>query len=151
MRQSVKKIFFYLLKVGISATLVWMAVRRIEPENFWTYVQSLPVSLLILTILGSVVNLLLQFIRFRLIIDECRHEINNPELIKVFFMGFAFRLTVPGGHGEAAKMLLFPEKPETELQPMVLKKSRFLQLFYFCLVLPLFCFFLNIRFFYSFL
>jgi len=121
-RQSVKKIFFYLLKVGISATLVWMAVRRIEPENFWTYVQSLPVSLLILTILGSVVNLLLQFIRFRLIIDECRHEINNPELIKVFFMGFAFRLTVPGGHGEAAKMLFIPGKTRNRVTAYGIEK-----------------------------
>ncbi|HBY18630.1 MAG: hypothetical protein XE04_1387 [Marinimicrobia bacterium 46_43] len=121
-KQRIKKIFFYLLKVCVSAILVWMAVRRIEPENLWGYARSLQAHLLVLTVLGTVVNLFLQFIRFRFIIDECRHEISTQELVKVFFMGFAFRLTVPGGHGEAAKMLFIPGKTRNRITAYGIEK-----------------------------
>ncbi|MDD3806554.1 MAG: lysylphosphatidylglycerol synthase transmembrane domain-containing protein [Candidatus Marinimicrobia bacterium] len=105
MKHRIKKTIFYFVKVCISFGLIWFALRRVDPENLWNYVHSLPAHLIFLTVLGSAVNLILQFIRFRLIIDECQHQVSTPDLLKVFFLGFAFRLTIPGGHGEAAKML----------------------------------------------
>jgi hypothetical protein len=121
-KQRIQKIFFYFLKVCISAILIWMAIRRVEPENLWGYAKSLPIHLLVLTVLGTIVNLFLQFVRFRFIIVECRHDISTLELVKVFFMGFAFRLTVPGGHGEAAKMLFIPGKTRNRVTAYMIEK-----------------------------
>lgn len=117
-----KKILFYIAKLLVSATLVWIAIRRIDPEKLLNYIDSLPAYLLFLTLLGSVINIGLQYLRFRLIIDECRHEITTPQLLRVFFMGFAFRLTVPGGHGEAAKMLFVPGKARNRITAYGIEK-----------------------------
>ncbi len=122
MKAKVKKIAFYLIKLIVSAALVWLAVRRIEPDNLFQYIRSLPLYLFVMILLGGVVNLGLQFIRFRLIIDECRHEISTPRLLKVFFIGFAFRLTVPGGHGEAAKMLFIPGETKNRITAYGIEK-----------------------------
>ncbi|HDT12640.1 MAG TPA: flippase-like domain-containing protein [Candidatus Marinimicrobia bacterium] len=108
MTKKIKKILLYVLKVIVSIALVWIAFRKIDPDNLTHYLSSLPFSLAVIVFLLGILNLFLQYIRFYFIIEECRHNISMKDLIKVFFMGFAFRLTIPGGHGEAAKMLFIP-------------------------------------------
>lgn len=108
MKRKLKNIFFYFLKLAVSIALVWIAFRKIDPDNLTHYLSSLPFSLTVIVFLLGILNLFLQFIRFHYIIEECRHDISIKDLIKVFFIGFAFRLTIPGGHGEAAKMLFIP-------------------------------------------
>ncbi len=108
MTGGIKKALFYILKLLVSAVLVWIAFRKVDPDNLTHYLSSLPIFLPVIVIVLGFLNLALQFVRFHFIIEECRHTISVIDLIKVFFIGFAFRLTIPGGHGEAAKMLFIP-------------------------------------------
>ena len=67
-------------------------------------------------------NLTIQFRRWRFLIGRHSADYNEKDLLPAFFAGFALRLMIPGGHAEITKIFMLPGKKSGKVVAFTLEK-----------------------------
>lgn len=93
-----------VIKLSLSIALVKIAIHKIDLSDLsWIFnTTSLSRILFLSTII--VVNWAFQVIRWGIILKDNTGSVNWCEVIKSFFIGYTFRLAIPGGYAEFLKI-----------------------------------------------
>jgi hypothetical protein len=100
------KALLYILKVGLSAWIMWRIASKIALGTAIKDIFSLPLTLVVLLILLSVLRHVLQYHNwlFALKINPGFKE--YPQQVRLsYFVGLPLRFALPGGHASIAKIL----------------------------------------------
>lgn len=110
MKTVIKTYTLFTLKylVGISL-LIWLFI-KINLVEIVNAVKGFSIISLIVIVLLALLNLSVQFYRWRYLITHHSSEYEPTDLLPSFFAGFAFRMMIPGGHAEITKIFLLPGK-----------------------------------------
>jgi len=73
-------------------------------------------------VIFAVVNLSVQFFRWKYLVESHSNHYRSADLIPSFFAGFAFRLMIPGGHAEITKVFLLPGKKRGKVVAFSIEK-----------------------------
>lgn len=110
MKDFIKKRLSFLFKyiVGI-ALLIWI-LSRVDRAQMIGAISSIHFLVLISLLALAVVNLGVQFLRWKYLVESHSDHYDKKDLLPSFFAGFALRLMIPGGHAEITKVFLLPGK-----------------------------------------
>ena len=95
-----------ILRIIIFVGLVIWLLSFINLRDFLRVFQDMSSNELFLIVGLSQVGLALQYLRWKFLVSGNSTQFNKNDLIFSFFSGFAFRLIVPGGHGEVGKIFM---------------------------------------------
>lgn len=99
-----KETLLLIIKLVLSIVLVKIAIRKINlPDLGWIF-ETISISRITVILAFIVSNWALQIIRWGIILKEKTGSVNWRETIKSFFIGYTFRLVIPGGYAEFLKI-----------------------------------------------
>ena len=101
-----KQRIIYFLQISVGLALVLWIMMQVDREKFLDYFTSLSALNLVLILFLSAASLLLQFQRWRYLIDQYSVNCERKDLLPSFFAGFSFRLIIPGGPAEFSKIFI---------------------------------------------
>jgi uncharacterized membrane protein YbhN (UPF0104 family) len=87
----------------------------------------------------AVVNLAVQFLRWKYLVESHSDHFNKKDLLPSFFAGFALRLMIPGGHAEITKVFLLPGKKRGKVVAFGIEKyfQTYIKLILVLITIPL--------------
>ena len=121
-RRTLRDVLSLILKTLISGFLLYWIVRNVELAQLVQFFKT-NLHLVFFVFLLSLIHLLNEFLRFWLVIRLGRFHPSGAKLIKVFFIGYAFRFLLPGGQGEVGKMLYIEGRRSHRLAAYVIEKG----------------------------
>ncbi len=108
----------YLIGLSLLGWLVW----RFDLRTILRAVQDITSQTLLWVFLLAALNLAIQYRRWRYLVHAHSADFNPHDVIPAFFAGFAFRLMIPGGHAEIAKVFLLPGKKSGKVMAFGMEK-----------------------------
>ncbi len=139
MKALIKQRIIYAVQISIGITLVVWILLQIDREQFVNYFLNISFYNLFIVSLLGVISLILQFRRWRYLVERYSIHFNMKDLIPSFFAGFAFRLIIPGGHAEFSKIFLLPGKKRGKILAFGVEKvfQTIIKVIALLIVLPL--------------
>ncbi len=117
-----KQKFTFVLKYFVGfALLIWI-LARIDRQQMMQTLLSIKIDSLLIVLALSVVNLTVQYRRWKFLIEQQSSDFNARDLIPSFFAGFTLRLILPGGHAEISKVFLLPGKKSGKVMAFAVEK-----------------------------
>jgi hypothetical protein len=117
-----KKYIFYFLKIGITLGLIFWIFSKIHFHELGIFFHHLQWPVFLLILMMVILLWILQFSRWKYLIQSNSSHFQPSDLIPSFFAGFAFRLMVPGGHAEWSKVFLLPGKKQGKIVAFAFEK-----------------------------
>lgn len=108
-------------KILLSAALLYWITKRVQFASLYRFIITNPVNVLLVFLLAGL-HLGNEFLRFLLIIRFGKFTHTSKQIVKAFFIGYAFRFLLPGGQGEVGKMLFIEGRKSHRLAAYVLEK-----------------------------
>ena len=110
MNDFIKKWLSFLFKYIIGIVLLIWILSRIDRVQMIEAISGIHILVLISLLAVAVVNLAVQFLRWKYLVESHSDHFNKKDLLPSFFAGFALRMMIPGGHAEITKVFLLPGK-----------------------------------------
>ena len=99
------KIAFYLLKLILSAALLWIVFRKVDLALVLSSILSLPPAILLLVFLLSAVRHFLQFNNWNWALKlNPDYRVTPGQVFRTYMLGIPLRFILPGGNGSFAKV-----------------------------------------------
>jgi len=111
-----------ILKILISMSLIYWITRHVRFESLFLFIQDHLIAVLGIFLL-SLIHLANEFLRFYLVIRRGHFDHTVQKLVKIFFIGYAFRFLLPGGQGEVGKMLYINGRRSHRLAAYLIEKG----------------------------
>jgi hypothetical protein len=139
MKSILKQRLIYFLQISIGLTLVMWLILQVDREKFIDYFTGLSLLNLILILLLGVLSLVLQFHRWRYLIDQYSVSFERKDLLPSFFAGFSFRLIIPGGPAEFSKIFIMSGRKRGKAMAFAMERVflTFIKVTAILIVLPL--------------
>jgi uncharacterized membrane protein YbhN (UPF0104 family) len=110
MNPLIKQRIIYIIQITIGLVLVFWILLQVDREQFLNYFLGIDAINLILILFLGCLSLMIQFRRWKYLVERYSVHYNIKDLLPSFFAGFAFRVMIPGGHAEFSKIFLLPGK-----------------------------------------
>ena len=110
MNNFIKKRLSFLFKYLVGIILLIWILSRVDRTQMIEAISGIHFFVLISLLVVAVVNLSVQFLRWKYLVESHSNHYNKKDLVPSFFAGFALRLMIPGGHAEITKVFLLPGK-----------------------------------------
>ena len=110
MTSLIKQRIIYLIQFVTGMALVTWILMQIDRDQFMAYFANLSFFPLVGVGVLSIAGLVVQFQRWKYLVEQYSLSFSVKDLIPSFFAGFTFRLMIPGGHAEFSKIFLLPGK-----------------------------------------
>ncbi|MGE0267935.1 MAG: lysylphosphatidylglycerol synthase transmembrane domain-containing protein [Candidatus Omnitrophota bacterium] len=94
-----KNIFNYVLRIGISAALLWWLFSKIDIEQTANVIKSAELGYVLLAFGFFVTTYILTYHRWRLFIKALKLEVPYREIVRYFFIGMFGNLFLPSAIG----------------------------------------------------
>jgi len=139
MNALLKQRIIYFLQISVGLILVLWILRQVDREKFIDYFSSLSLLNLVLILVLSAGSLVLQFQRWRYLIDQYSAHFDRKDLLPSFFAGFSFRLIIPGGPAEFSKIFIMSGRKRGKALAFAMEKVflTLIKMFAILIVLPL--------------
>lgn len=136
---KIRQWLIYLIQIGIGISLVVWILLQIDQEKFFTYYKSISLLNLLIILVLSIGSLIIQFRRWKYLIERYSTHYNLQDILPSFFSGFTFRLLIPGGHAEFSKIFLLPGKKRGKVLAFGIEKvfQTVIKIFALFIVIPL--------------
>jgi len=122
MKSILKQRLIYFLQISIGLTLVLWIIMQVDREKFADYFTRLSLVNLLLILLLGALSLVLQFHRWRYLIDQYSLSFERKDLLPSFFAGFSFRLIIPGGPAEFSKIFIMSGRKRGKAMAFAMEK-----------------------------
>jgi uncharacterized membrane protein YbhN (UPF0104 family) len=110
MKEFIKKRLSFLFKYIIGFILLIWILLRVDRAQMIEAISSIHLLVLVSLLALAIVNLAVQFLRWKYLVESHSDNYDKKDLLPSFFAGFALRLLIPGGHAEITKIFLLPGK-----------------------------------------
>ncbi len=110
MKEFIKKRLSILFKYIVGLVLLIWILSRVDRARMIDAISSIHFLVLVSLLALAFVNLGVQFLRWKYLVESHSDNYNKKDLLPSFFAGFALRLLIPGGHAEITKVFLLPGK-----------------------------------------
>ena len=139
MKADLKERIIYFLQISIGLTLVWFILLQVDREKFVDYFINLSIVNLVLILILSALSLLLQYYRWRYLLDQYSLSSNRKDILPSFFAGFSFRLIIPGGPAEFSKIFIMAGRKRGKALAFAMERVflTFIKIVAILIVLPL--------------
>jgi len=134
-----KKRLIYLVQICIGIALVIWILMQVDQQQFLAYYSNIHVyNLLFIVFLGAI-SLVIQFRRWRYLIEKYSDHYDLRDLLPSFFAGFTFRIIIPGGPAEFSKIFMLPGKKRGKILAFGMEKVflTFIKLIAILIVIPI--------------
>ncbi len=122
MKSMLKQKLTFLLKYSVGiALLVWI-LSRINRQKMVQTLLSIHWTTITAVLVIAVVNLFVQYKRWKFLVEQQSSDFKTNDLIPSFFAGFTFRLLLPGGHAEISKIFLLPGRKSGKVMAFAIEK-----------------------------
>lgn len=108
-------------KILLSAALLYWITKHVQFASLYQFIVDNPINVFLVLVLAAL-HLGNEFLRFALIIRVGKFPHTPKQIVKAFFIGYAFRFLLPGGQGEVGKMLFLEGRKVHRLAAYVLEK-----------------------------
>ncbi len=116
-----KKYLIYLFQLIISVSLIIWAFSGIEFSSTLNFILDLSKMKMGLVFVLAIIGYVINFYYYLFTLKESKLKYSTKNVIKSFFIGYVLRLTIPGGYGEAGKLLLIEGKIKNKFSSYSLK------------------------------
>jgi uncharacterized membrane protein YbhN (UPF0104 family) len=139
MDTTLKKRLLYILQISIGLALVVWILMQVDQEQFLAYFSNIHEYNVMFILVLSVLSLVIQFRRWRYLIEQYSSHYDLRDLLPSFFAGFTFRIIIPGGPAEFSKIFMLPGKKRGKILAFGMEKVflTLIKLMAFLIVLPL--------------
>lgn len=134
-----KKRLIYIIQISIGIALVVWILMQVDQEQFVAYFGKIYAHNLLYILGLSVISLVIQFHRWRYLIEKYSSHYDLRDLLPSFFAGFTFRIIIPGGPAEFSKIFMLPGKKRGKILAFGMEKVflTFIKLIAILIVLPI--------------
>lgn len=122
MKEMIKNRLLFVLKYIIGLSLLGWIIWRFDFGQIIKSISGIHFITLVLVLMMTVLNLTIQFRRWRFLIGRHSADYSEKDLLPAFFAGFALRLMIPGGHAEITKIFMLPGKKSGKVVAFTLEK-----------------------------
>ncbi len=122
MREQFKQKAAFVLKYLVGFALLFWILARIDRQQMVETLLKIRWQTLFIVLLVAFFNLLIQFLRWKYLVEQQSNDYRKKDLIPSFFAGFTFRLLLPGGHAEISKVFLLPGKKSGKVMAFAIEK-----------------------------
>jgi len=138
--EKLKQAFSFLLKYAVAGALLYYLLQKTDGRAIIEAVLSLKAEAFLTALLIAGLNLTLQFLRWKYLIEQHSSQFSVSDLLPSFLAGFSLRLIVPGGHAEFAKVFMLPGRKRGKILAFGWEKffQTYLKLVLMLIVLPFF-------------
>ncbi|MBW1888611.1 MAG: flippase-like domain-containing protein [Deltaproteobacteria bacterium] len=139
MDTTLKKRLLYILQISIGLALVVWILMQVDQEQFFAYFSNIHEYKVMFILVLSVLSLVIQFRRWRYLIEKYSNHYDLRDLLPSFFAGFTFRIIIPGGPAEFSKIFMLPGKKRGKILAFGMEKVflTLIKLMAILIVLPL--------------
>jgi uncharacterized membrane protein YbhN (UPF0104 family) len=139
MNTILKKQFLYIIQISIGIALVVWIIMQVDQEQFLAYFNNIYAHNILYIITLSVISLVIQFRRWRYLIERYSSHYDLRDLLPSFFAGFTFRIIIPGGPAEFSKIFMLPGKKRGKILAFGMEKVflTFIKLMAILIVIPI--------------
>ena len=139
MKDFIKKRLSFLFKYIIGIVLLVWILSRVDRAQMIDAISSIHFLVLISLLVFAVVNVGVQFLRWKYLVESHSDHYNKKDLLPSFFAGFALRLMIPGGHAEITKVFLLPGKKRGKVVAFGIEKffQTYIKLILVLITIPL--------------
>ena len=139
MKEFIKKRVSFLFKYIIGFILLFWILSRVDRVQMIDAISNIHFLVLISLLALAIVNLGIQFLRWKYLVESHSDHYDKKDLIPSFFAGFAFRLMIPGGHAEITKVFLLPGKKRGKVVAFGIEKyfQTYIKLILVLITIPL--------------
>jgi len=139
MKAILKQRLIYFLQISVGITLVSWIILQVDREKFVDYFSSLSLLNLLMILLLGALSLVLQFHRWRYLIDQYSVDFERKDLLPSFLAGFSFRLIIPGGPAEFSKIFIMSGRKRGKAMAFAMERVflTFIKVAAILIVLPL--------------
>ncbi|MEJ2543750.1 MAG: lysylphosphatidylglycerol synthase transmembrane domain-containing protein [Calditrichaceae bacterium] len=139
MKEFIKKRVSFLFKYIVGFVLLFWILARVDRAEMIDAISNIHFLVLISLFGLAVVNLGVQFFRWKYLVESHSDHYNKRDLLPSFFAGFAFRMLIPGGHAEITKVFLLPGKKRGKVVAFGIEKyfQTYIKLILVLITIPL--------------
>jgi len=109
--QRSNSIFFNLLKLGLTISILMLAARYVHTEKLLTTISTIRINYLAFAFILLVPNLSLQYFKWRLLLRQIDPNIKSVAAWHSLLAGFPLGLVTPGRWGEIGRAIFLPGYP----------------------------------------
>ncbi|MDZ7270760.1 MAG: flippase-like domain-containing protein [candidate division KSB1 bacterium] len=110
----------HLAKLLVALLVMTVLVRRIEPTRIWATFSSARLECFGVALALSVLNLYLQYFKWRYLVRLIKPEVSLRELLASLFAGFTLGFITPGRVGEFGRVVFIKDRPWVTLLGLAL-------------------------------
>ncbi len=138
--EKLKQILSFVLKYAVAGVLLYYLLQKADGRAIIDAVLALKAEAFLAALLIAALNLTLQFLRWRYLIEQHSSQFSVGDLLPSFLAGFTLRMIVPGGHAEFAKVFMLPGRKRGKILAFGWEKffQTYLKLVLMLIVLPFF-------------
>lgn len=103
-RFYLKGIAILLLKIAVSIFLVRIAVKKVDLHELGEVFRTIHISDAFLILFFIAINWIIQIFRWQTVLKNNAVSVRFSEAAKSYFIGYTFRLLIPGGFAEFLKI-----------------------------------------------
>ncbi len=139
MKTRLREQLLFVAKYIVGLSLFLWILQRVNIQKIFETLSSFSFPALLAVIFISVVNLAIQYRRWRFLIHSHSAHQGIKELLPAFLAGFTFRLIIPGGHAEITKIFMLRGKKSAQVMAFGIEKyfEAYLKVMLILFVLPL--------------
>ena len=139
MKDFIKNRLSFLFKYVVGIILLVWILSRVDRTQMIKAISSIHFLVVISLLALAVVNLGVQFLRWKYLVESHSDHYNKKDLLPSFFAGFALRLMIPGGHAEITKVFLLPGKKRGKVVAFGIEKyfQTYIKLILVLITIPL--------------
>ncbi len=134
-----KRRLIYIIQICIGIVLVVWIIMQVDQKQFLAYFSKIYLYNFLFIMVLSVLSLVIQFRRWRYLIEQYSDHYDIKDLLPSFFAGFTFRIIIPGGPAEFSKIFMLPGKKRGKILAFGMEKVflTFIKLIAILIVIPL--------------
>lgn len=117
-----KRIITYTSKLLLTCLILYFLISHLEFSNFKIAIDKISVSTLLFVFSITIINIIIQFFRFKSMSVLLTKKPKPIELISSFLSGFTFKFLVPGGYGDLGKMIFIDDEVKPRINIFLMEK-----------------------------
>ncbi len=118
-RLSRRHVVFFA-KLLVALLVMTVLIQRIQPPRIWATLRSARMECLGAALALSVLNIYLQFYKWRYLVRLIKPEVSLTELLASLFAGFTLGFITPGRVGEFGRVVFIKDRPWVTLLGLAL-------------------------------
>lgn len=117
-----KRIITYTSKLLLTCLILYFLIAHLELSKFQATLNKISLETLFFVFTITIINLIIQFFRFKSMSVILTKKPKFIELISSFLSGFTFKFLVPGGYGDLGKMIFIDDKVKPRINIFLMEK-----------------------------